>query len=81
VNSFPLSCSHALDSNSTDLAMSFIDWAPHPPDANMGIWRDVEVHSRIFSYFIFSIWSHFVGRCDAKTSAAAVSISDDSVEQ
>ena len=27
--------------NSTDLAISFIDWAPPPPDANMGLWRDV----------------------------------------
>lgn len=29
------------DVKSTDLSMSFIDWAPYPPDQNMGIWQDV----------------------------------------
>lgn len=24
-----------------DLAFTFVDWAPYPPDGNMGIWRDV----------------------------------------
>ncbi len=31
------------DNNSTDLANTFVDWAPAPPDENMGIWREVEV--------------------------------------
>jgi exo-1,4-beta-D-glucosaminidase len=31
------------DNNSTDLALTFVDWAPPPPDANMGIWQDVEL--------------------------------------
>ncbi|KAJ4460597.1 putative Exo-beta-D-glucosaminidase [Paratrimastix pyriformis] len=26
-----------------DLAISFVDWAPLPPDQNMGIWREVEL--------------------------------------
>jgi exo-1,4-beta-D-glucosaminidase len=26
-----------------DLTLGWIDWAPAPPDRNMGIWRDVEV--------------------------------------
>ena len=29
--------------NSTDLGISFIDWAPFPPDNSMGLWRDVEL--------------------------------------
>jgi len=27
--------------NSTDLAISFVDWSPEPPDANMGLWQEV----------------------------------------
>ncbi len=27
----------------TDLAMTFVDWAPMPPDKEMGIWRDVSI--------------------------------------
>eukprot|EP01112_Ceratiomyxa_fruticulosa_P019764 TRINITY_DN6550_c0_g1_i1.p1 TRINITY_DN6550_c0_g1~~TRINITY_DN6550_c0_g1_i1.p1 ORF type:complete len:883 (-),score=174.13 TRINITY_DN6550_c0_g1_i1:14-2662(-) len=27
----------------TDLAITFVDWAPFPPDSNMGLWREVEV--------------------------------------
>jgi exo-1,4-beta-D-glucosaminidase len=27
----------------TDLAITFVDWNPAPPDKNMGLWRDVEV--------------------------------------
>lgn len=26
-----------------DLAVGFIDWAPHPPDNGTGVWRDVEL--------------------------------------
>jgi hypothetical protein len=25
----------------TELAFTFVDWAPNPPDGNAGIWRDV----------------------------------------
>ena len=25
----------------TDLAITFVDWNPAPPDKNMGLWRDV----------------------------------------
>jgi len=25
----------------TDLAFTFVDWAPNPPDGNAGIWREV----------------------------------------
>jgi exo-1,4-beta-D-glucosaminidase len=28
-----------------DLAITFVDWNPAPPDKNMGLWRDVEVVS------------------------------------
>ena len=27
----------------TDLAITFVDWNPAPPDKNMGLWRSVEV--------------------------------------
>src|SRR5437870_1542100 len=26
-----------------DLAISFVDWTPDPPDSSMGIWRSVEL--------------------------------------
>ncbi len=26
-----------------DLAITFVDWNPAPPDKNMGLWRDVEI--------------------------------------
>ena len=29
--------------NQTDLAISFVDWNPEPPDSNMGIWQPVEI--------------------------------------
>lgn len=28
-----------------DLAMTFVDWAPLPPDKEMGLWRDVSVRA------------------------------------
>jgi exo-1,4-beta-D-glucosaminidase len=28
----------------TDLAISFVDWSPAPPDGNMGLWRPVLLH-------------------------------------
>ncbi|KAH3760845.1 glycosyl hydrolase family 2 [Pelomyxa schiedti] len=28
-------------STSTDLAISFVDWSPEPPDGNMGLWQEV----------------------------------------
>ncbi len=31
------------ENNTTDLANSFIDWAPAPPDSNMGLWGRVEL--------------------------------------
>jgi len=27
----------------TDLAITFVDWMPQPPDKNMGLWRAVEI--------------------------------------
>lgn len=27
----------------TDLAITFVDWAPPPPDNSMGIWREIEL--------------------------------------
>eukprot|EP01119_Soliformovum_irregulare_P013748 TRINITY_DN3693_c0_g1_i1.p1 TRINITY_DN3693_c0_g1~~TRINITY_DN3693_c0_g1_i1.p1 ORF type:complete len:870 (+),score=213.72 TRINITY_DN3693_c0_g1_i1:64-2673(+) len=27
-----------------DLAITFVDWAPYPPDQNMGLWKSVELH-------------------------------------
>jgi exo-1,4-beta-D-glucosaminidase len=29
----------------TDLAITFVDWNPAPPDKNMGLWRDVEIRT------------------------------------
>ena len=37
----PLAC--PSKSACRDLAISFVDWAPTPPDASLGIWREVEV--------------------------------------
>lgn len=37
------SCRGRPQSQCADLAISWVDWAPTPPDANMGIWRDVIV--------------------------------------
>ncbi|KAH3767001.1 glycosyl hydrolase family 2 [Pelomyxa schiedti] len=28
-------------SDATDLAISFVDWSPEPPDSNMGLWQEV----------------------------------------
>ena len=28
-----------------DLAITFVDWAPKPPDQNMGLWQDVELRT------------------------------------
>jgi exo-1,4-beta-D-glucosaminidase len=28
-----------------DLSITFVDWAPTPPDLNMGIWQDVELRT------------------------------------
>ena len=33
--------SHSL--NETDLAITFVDWNPEPPDSNMGIWQPVDI--------------------------------------
>ena len=30
-------------SNNTDLATTFVDWNPEPPDSNMGIWQPVDI--------------------------------------
>ena len=30
-------------SEATDLAITFVDWAPAPHDANLGLWRDVKL--------------------------------------
>src|SRR5207247_7902858 len=27
----------------TDLAITFVDWNPAPPDKNMGLWRGVDI--------------------------------------
>lgn len=29
------------NNNDTDLALTFVDWNPPPPDASMGLWREV----------------------------------------
>ena len=39
----PVDAAFPPGNNSTDLAISFVDWAPPPPDMNMGLWRSVEV--------------------------------------
>lgn len=30
-----------IDGNSTDLAITFVDWTYYPADYNMGLWREV----------------------------------------
>ena len=35
--------------NSTDLGISFDDWAPHPPDLSMGLWRPVRLQTLPFA--------------------------------
>ena len=44
--------------NETDLAISFVDWNPEPPDSNMGIWQPVDVE--IFNKTILTVSSAFV---------------------
>jgi len=34
-----------INDSTTDLAITFVDWSPIPPDGNMGIWRDVRLIS------------------------------------
>eukprot|EP01127_Copromyxa_protea_P003105 TRINITY_DN12975_c0_g1_i1.p1 TRINITY_DN12975_c0_g1~~TRINITY_DN12975_c0_g1_i1.p1 ORF type:complete len:849 (-),score=178.09 TRINITY_DN12975_c0_g1_i1:68-2257(-) len=34
-----------LGTNDTDLSVSFIDWAPHPQDGSMGLWREIIVET------------------------------------
>jgi exo-1,4-beta-D-glucosaminidase len=29
----------------SDLSITFVDWAPQPPDQNMGLWQDVEIRT------------------------------------
>jgi exo-1,4-beta-D-glucosaminidase len=38
-----LTCRGRPDEDCLDLAISWVDWAPTPPDVNMGLWRDVEL--------------------------------------
>merc|ERR1712038_689579 len=30
-------------SHDIDLAISFVDWSPYPPDGNMGLWQEVVI--------------------------------------
>ena len=39
----PVDAAFPPGNNDTDLAISFVDWAPPPPDMNMGLWREVEL--------------------------------------
>jgi hypothetical protein len=41
----PIDLVFPLGNNSTDLAISFVDWSYYPPDFNMGLWQDVELSS------------------------------------
>jgi len=38
-----VSCRGRSKTEATDLAITFVDWAPAVPDANMGFWRGVEL--------------------------------------
>eukprot|EP00041_Stephanoeca_diplocostata_P031726 m.994917 g.994917 ORF g.994917 m.994917 type:complete len:1025 (+) comp24014_c1_seq5:15-3089(+) len=38
-----LSCRGRGLSDCLDLAISWVDWAPTPPDVNMGVWQDVQL--------------------------------------
>jgi exo-1,4-beta-D-glucosaminidase len=42
-NALSLTVSPPLNSWSTDLSFSFLDWSPFPADNSMGLWRDVEL--------------------------------------
>ena len=44
--------------NQTDLAISFVDWNPEPPDSNMGVWQPVDIE--LLSHKISTISSAFV---------------------
>ncbi len=48
-----------------DFTMGFVDWAPVPPDKNMGIWREVylEINQQVGFKNLF-VQSHFI---DSKT--------------
>ena len=34
-----------LPPDKNDLAITFVDWAPKPPDQNMGLWQEVELRT------------------------------------
>ena len=39
----PVDTWYPYNNNTTDLAISFVDWAPWVPDSSMGLWRNVEL--------------------------------------
>ena len=45
-------------SDKNDLAITFVDWNPEPPDFNMGVWQPVDIE--IIPYKISTISSAFV---------------------
>lgn len=59
----PIDHTFPPDNNSTDLAISFIDWSPHPPDFSMGIFRRVLLRSSYEGFTIdFPLVSTFLSR-------------------
>ena len=45
-------------SDKNDLAITFVDWNPEPPDFNMGIWQPVDIE--VIPYKISTISSAFI---------------------
>ncbi len=41
----PIDLVFPLYNNSTDLAISFVDWTRYPADSNMGLWRNVQIEN------------------------------------
>lgn len=60
--------------NSTDLAMSFIDWAPEPPDHEMGLWQPVSLVVATSSISLSSPFAETTVTSSSNTLDAAVRV-------
>jgi exo-1,4-beta-D-glucosaminidase len=61
--------------NQTDLAITFVDWAPAPPDASMGIWREVTVDT--YTCAVAARFPSVFSNISADLSSAELQISVD----
>ena len=66
--------------NSTDLAISFMDWNPAPPDSSMGLWREARLVSCQQSEILLQLANPVVtSKVDTVQNSAEVTVSIDVV--